>query len=112
MPQLLLEGNLNKGLTGAGRGGRAGLSLPALKSQVLIMVYCKAEFHSELFTCNSQSQEWRPRPGTELGGQSASFKNLGFTQWKPLARFLSRKMTLCRGELWLRWREQSEEGRV
>lgn len=53
MPQLLLEGNLNKGLTGAGRGGRAGLSLPALKSQVLIMVYCKAEFHSELFRMNA-----------------------------------------------------------
>lgn len=54
MPQLLLEGNLNKGLTGAGGGGRGrGLSLPALKSQVLIMVYCKAEFHSELFRMNA-----------------------------------------------------------
>lgn len=63
-------------------------------------------------TCNSQSQEWRPGPGTELGDQSALFKNLGFTQWKPLGRFLSRKMTLCRGELWLKWREQSEGGRV
>lgn len=52
MPQLLLEGNLNKGLTGGGGAGD-GLSLPALKSQVLIMVYCKAEFHSELFRMNA-----------------------------------------------------------
>lgn len=49
-----------------------------------------------------QAQNW--------GARSASFRNLGFTQWKPLGRFLSRKMTLCRGELWLRWREQSEGG--
>lgn len=37
-----------------GGGGRGrGLSLPALKSQFLIMVYCKAEFHSELFRMNA-----------------------------------------------------------
>lgn len=41
------------------------------------------------------------------GATFASLRNLGFTQWKPLGIFLSRKVTFCRGKLWLRWGEQA-----